>query len=423
MKKLIIIPFILITILAFNQADGLRQTVAGDTVPDFIQRFNNNFDAIMGEGTSQKPFWQIYNEWSTAHRLSVVMKDAERTNNFVMCLSPDLHSYYDGLDRLASFMGRTTAFDTVVKLWVTAGDNVYESAGIDTTDFFDLYQPLINRIGTYDVPLVYVLGNHDGNYFFTNHADSSLTKDQQRRKIMNPLYENETRITFNTPSEEDDSDGCYYFVDSHHNKIRTIFNDNTDVPEIVQGDTFKYSQNDVQAFSAEQLQWMVDTALQLPDSTWHVIVISHYRIEYKVTFDSSLYNMYRLLVDFKAQGSGNIKSISDNDYDIDYDFSTINGFDGVLVGIFYGHTHISHEYLSSGIWNICTPSITPTSTYNARDTGTTTEDAADFLVIRKDKRVFYMIRYGAGGSILTDDVGGDYGDINGDRGLNGGLTY
>lgn len=416
MKKYITLILIFSCAIANSQT---RNIAVGDTVPDFVDSYNSNMDSIMGGGTDIKPYWQIYNEWHTAHKLDVLCRDGNNDYNFILLLTPDVHTNVEGLDRVNEFIQLNNFYDDLIKGWVIAGDWTYESNAEEThQDAYDDMQSFLSRVGSYEVPLFYALGNHEGFSFYSGDTSHALSKQQQKTYIMDSLALKETNLTFNYNG--DDADGCYYFTDYTSDSMRVVVLDDYDVPQTVDADTFIYRQKFYQSFSGDQLQWMVDTALKIPSVNWHVIIINGNDIVgTNAAWDSSHYAMKEILNDFQSQGNSTVKSISDNSYNITYDFSSINGFNGELVGVFFGEDHTDQQSDAQGYWNIGTNSLETNSNNHTRNEYSTTWDNADILIVNKTLKAFYLISYGAGAHNNAAAID----NIDGDRGLDGTLTY
>ncbi|MGB4660447.1 MAG: metallophosphoesterase [Mobilitalea sp.] len=162
----------------------------------------------------------------------------------------------------------TDSHYTVNGTWEDTADNihrVHKAAGFDAIihlgDFTDgmvsakvtkdYVSMEIEDLLKNNVPLYYVLGNHDSNYFHSN--TERMTKMEQNDFYFKYIDKNINR----------NLDQAYYYVDFTKKKLRGIFLDSYDFEEKV-----KYG------FSAEELLWLRKTLDQTPEG-YPVIVFSH----------------------------------------------------------------------------------------------------------------------------------------------------
>ena len=92
--------------------------------------------------------------------------------------------------------------------------------------------------------------------------------------------------------------------------------------------------------SKAQIEWFGDVALDVPDSTWSVIVFSHYSLPYPQKFNSS-HSAMMILQAFKDKTSRHVTSLEDvpsaHKINRTFDFT---GKGGSVIGCFSGHEHI-----------------------------------------------------------------------------------
>jgi hypothetical protein len=407
MKKLLFILLVPITL------HGQTDIYTGMSVANFVATTNANLDSIPNYG---KYTWQAWNDMSCEHRLSVNLNNEDRTERFLFTHTSDIHARYDGWDRILSFITENDSINGRMKFDIVNGDLLQYSGLVPKATFLTYFDPYWERLDQYNWPIFLTIGNHDLNRDSSADTVYTITKPQQKLYVMDVMESMLSSVDFHfNPT---DADGCYYYVDYDADKIRTIMLDIYDIPEVFIGSNYKYAFPNNTCLSGLQLKWLGDSALALPASDWTAIIFSHNSLaDNYLNIDSSLADAVELLEGVLTQEIVSFDSTNvDNPYDLSFDFSSINGFDVILAGNIYGHTHESAYIKTNGVNYINSTSVAGGSQYETRITGSSTEDAADFYVLDSINKAVRIIRYGAGGA----NVGGD---MTGDRGLDNSITY
>lgn len=246
-------------------------------------------------------------------------------------------------------------------------------------------------------------GNHDGAYgasvdgvyYLYNIGGKEVYNNLFRRQALD-----RTRVF--------GGDGSYFYVDTP--KMRVIMlNGHTDGDGSVDANGYAvYNSMKHSVYGTEQLQWLADVALNVPEGT-RIILSAHQPLNYsrdgaslvgllnaynnKTTYSNSI----NLETDYWGSGVTSEYNIST----VSADFTNAKG---KVVAYFNGHIH--KDSLDTTSYSFVTASIT-TAGADVRDTnpvervaGTATETALDIVIITKDK--IYFNRLGAGANREAD---------------------
>ena len=241
-----------------------------------------------------------------------------------------------------------------------------------------------------------VLGNHDTGVGQNGGMlpNKTLTYDE-----IKSYY----RTSESQYGEVRNGDSLYGYKDYSDKKIRLIFMNSFDNPEVLNGDgTYKYNYLITSGYRQEQLEWLGNKALSLPDNSWHVIVFTHAPVPGTFWDDSSLqYNsdsFSGILKAFVMGSSFSKTDTSNSDYPVNINVSYSQK--GNLIGVVSGHIHADGMLFKDGINYIETTSSLCYSgdVSKGRVKGTATEDAWDVFSIDTARRHVDIFRFGAYGS-------------------------
>ena len=259
----------------------------------------------------------------------------------------------------------------------------------------------------------YVVGNHD-----YNHRSDFAAVGQEKSWVL--PYIDVYRI-LGKQHENDvvwgSKERMYYYKDFVEHKIRMIFLNTLDRPEVwenvdgVQKEKYTWLMN---VISTKQVDWLVDTALNFSGkadkSEWSVIICSHVTPSATAEWnDAPLYNAVVLREVSEAFVSGGTKTPSFTDTTFDgwssynkrVDFTSQGAMN--LIGWFSGHTHIDSLSKVNGVNYVNTVCGYP---YNVQDSqsmknytmtdGTYTEFGVDVCSLNKSERKLTLHRFGVG---------------------------
>ena len=194
------------------------------------------------------------------------------------------------------------------------------------------------------------------------------------------------------------------------------------MPQDVVGSDYKYTMQSATNYSQAQLTWLAETALALPSSDWHVIIFGHESLVVAADYNTSHTAVQNIIDAYAVQGTVSMNDTTEDfEFSLDIDFSVINGFDGNVIGYFYGHGHIpiiaKTTINGSQYNNIEIPSAIQSSIGYNRQLLTGASDIMTFIVVNPTDKVIYLLRYG-----LACDIEGD-GLPFGDYGIDTAITY
>ena len=200
-------------------------------------------------------------------------------------------------------------------------------------------------------------------------------------------------------------DSLYFYKDLPDKKVRIIGLNSSDGPMTTGADgNYIWDAINVHVFSAEQLSWLVEKALVLPDTSWQVAIFFHAPIgkafggwdkESTSTINSDC--LLDILTAFKNGTSTTCNSANS--------LAPITGLaadfteqgKGTIIGIFNGHFHKDMQDLSTlnGTPMIETDASL-TSQLNQARYNTINEDCWETISIDTAKRTIHCYRFGRG---------------------------
>lgn len=228
-----------------------------------------------------------------------------------------------------------------------------------------------------------VEGNHDAAY-----SDGGV--DYAGNLTLEEFYS----IFFRSQSLNDNvvfgNDGTYFYVDDVSQKIRYIGLNALDTP-------YDVNKMHVFCFRDEQIQWLVNNALEIPSDEWSVVVCSHnIPIENQkgiiVNADVLLnvFNAFKNKTSYSGDGTNATYPTS-----VNVDFTNRGGNFVCWIG---GHVHYDYLEVANGINLVTTLNDSLQIQTNApvKTQGTDTEQSFDIFTINKITRTVDVTRVGAG---------------------------
>lgn len=244
------------------------------------------------------------------------------------------------------------------------------------------------------IPAFILKGNHDQNYHASKgYKDPSLIISDAEWASM---YKNAVRDY----GEIRNGNSNYFYKDFSDKKVRLIGLDSYDLPEVVADGANKFYRFDTSGFQQDQLDWLANTALKVPDGTT-VVITSHHPIDGTLDTVTGVINhdvLLQILSDFVAGKSGSVSGTnSDVPVSVSYSF---NGA-GLIAGVLSGHRHLDSNVTKNGINFIetrCSSSALDSMIKKDRwdDAGTPLEDAFDIVSIDTTAKTIDLKRIGAG---------------------------
>lgn len=293
---------------------------------------------------------------------------------------------------------------------------------LDKSTSLGLIDTAIEAAGSYgSVPVYAVKGNHDTN------EDYKIGTDPETGKAVYSTVDRITEIEFyehaiaqsETTIVTDPANpyGGYYYVNFPKQKIRMVCLNTTEIRNDV--DIFNSTKSEFRrngSCSVEQLTWVANVALQVPDG-WAVMMIAHIPpitganvgVENETTADAPFHtrgirnaSLTSLLEAFEAKGKGSvttktfINGVAKN-VSVSYDFTSLQ--DVEFIGYFSGHVHEDSLSEYNGIHYVVVNCTTPQKRWDTsldREAGTETALSLNSFIVDRENRTVHCIKIGVG---------------------------
>ncbi|MBF7129698.1 BppU family phage baseplate upper protein [Pediococcus pentosaceus] len=263
----------------------------------------------------------------------------------------------------------------------------------------ELHDFLLTATSSAEMPAFILKGNHDVNY---NHkvAEMNLTSvitDKEWSQVYDKVAPD---------YGEKRNDGAnYFYKDFDNKKVRLIGLDTYDLPETTNDDgSMKYNRFNTSGLQQAQLNWLANTALQVPKGTT-VVISMHHPIDGTLATAPDVTKvinhdvLMQIINDFVAGKSNSISGkVSDVPVKIDYTFKGA----GTIAALLSGHFHTDGNVVKNGINFIQTRCSLGSGDNVMGDKrikeyiGTPLEDAFDIVTIDTTAKTINLKRVGAG---------------------------
>lgn len=268
-------------------------------------------------------------------------------------------------------------------------------------------------------PVLMLRGNHDDNCYGVNDGRQSVNTDPDaliNRKMWHNMVTQMAHPHAVFP--ENDPTANYFYMDVERAKVRIIFLDTDDYPEIVEADgTMRYTAYTASALSNAQLNF-VGEALNFSGkdnpSDWGVVITSHIPLDLSkeagermgitdmkicgLTAFFGILNAYRDGTSYRGSGDDwNLshapnKQAGDFAYSVDVDY-TGQG-EGEVICLVAGHTHTDNTSdIVGGVGS---------ASYGYRYITTAASGYANMIVDRKNRIIYMTKRAKRNGYVLVD---------------------
>jgi len=284
--------------------------------------------------------------------------------------------------------------DCNIPYFYNAGDFVSGMGIIDPQDLLmeiRVSKELFSRIAEKQL---LVLGNHDMAYSTYQpplYYAEFLTREELETHIFGPQRAFPNRAF---------GPGGAFYADDVPGKLRHITLNTHDTPsdEIGPDGFAVYNKFRLTGFRQDQLDWLAQVALQVPDGDWTVVLCTHESlgadpgyVYYNRELILGVIDAFRRHTAYEA--GTHYADVAGYDARVAVDFTGKGGDFAVWVG---GHTHRSGHLLQNGVLTVCSPSDSMVSARGLRLQNTPTEQAFDIFTVDKSAHKLYITRIGAG---------------------------
>lgn len=263
----------------------------------------------------------------------------------------------------------------------------------------ELHDFLLTATSSAEMPAFILKGNHDGNY---NHKVAE-------RNLASVITDKEWSQVYDKVApdygEKRNGGANYFYKDFDNKKVRLIGLDTYDLPETTNDDgSMKYNRFNTSGLQQAQLNWLANTALQVPEGTT-VVISMHHPIDGTLATSSDVTKvinhdvLMQIINDFVAGKSNSISGkVSDVPVKIDYTFKGA----GTIAALLSGHFHTDGNVVKNGVNYIQTRCSLGSGDNVIGDkrikdyVGTPLEDAFDVVTIDTAAKTIDLKRVGAG---------------------------
>ena len=280
----------------------------------------------------------------------------------------DFHTKYNSM--LSPVISKEIADKTNIGYFFSGGDFPYafgtkEECIEDTKDGIEALKTVKDSLN-----LFIVRGNHEITIKSAGETGYTAPYELTQKLIMEA----------NSDGAMAYKDKVYYYVDDDTNKIRYICTDTCDAPQKAEDEYWGVNYG----FSDEQIQWLINTALHLPNDEWYVVVMGHVPcVAGIIGYEDVLSPLATVLKDYKNKRNGEYADFTD--------------YKGNFVAYICGHNHKDlHSvedntlFISTG----CSPIFN--DDVWKREENNISEILFDVFTIDKNEKKLYAIRIGAG---------------------------
>ena len=189
----------------------------------------------------------------------------------------------------------------------------------------------------------------------------------------------QTFASHSTPASGSVPGKLYYFADDADNKIRYIILDTSE--NHLDEDAGWGVEN---GMHEEQLQWLANVALQLPDEDWAAVAVGHIPCtEELCRFKGNLDSLRIIMEAFKNKTS--------------CDYADFTNVKGELVAYLCGHTHRDASAFTNGLLHVNTGCDAYCKDDGiSRDVGRTENTLFDIFILDRQEKTLRTLRVGAG---------------------------
>ncbi|WP_285298931.1 metallophosphoesterase [Lactiplantibacillus plantarum] len=255
---------------------------------------------------------------------------------------------------------------------------------------------LANRVAA-GTDVYYVFGNHDNGVGQNgNNTPDTCLSDAE----IKAYYRTADKVY----GETRDGDSLYGYKDYNDKKVRLIWLNSFDLPYTLNRDgTYEYDFLTQSGYQNQQLTWLANQALKVPDNSWQVMIFTHCPLPgtFEVAAGQaqlSQYNSDVLIGIINAFQSGTKYSLTDasRTFPINVTCDYTSQGKAVVIGLFNGHIHRDGQMTYDGINCIETAASLCSSRNPGSIKDTIAEDCWDIFSVDTANRKIHAYRFGYG---------------------------
>lgn len=255
---------------------------------------------------------------------------------------------------------------------------------------------LANRVAA-GTDVYYVFGNHDNGVGQNgNNTPDTCLSDAE----IKAYYRTADKVY----GETRDGDSLYGYKDYSDKKVRLIWLNSFDLPYTLNSDgTYEYDFLTQSGYQNQQLTWLANQALKVPDNNWQVMIFTHCPLPgtFEVAAGQpqlSQYNSDVLIGIINAFQSGTKYSQADasRTFPINVTCDYTSQGKAIVIGLFNGHIHRDGQMTYDGINCIETAASLCSSLNPGRIKDTIAEDCWDIFSVDTANRKIHAYRFGYG---------------------------
>ncbi|WP_265489813.1 metallophosphoesterase family protein [Lactiplantibacillus plantarum] len=255
---------------------------------------------------------------------------------------------------------------------------------------------LANRVAA-GTDVYYVFGNHDNGVGQNgNNTPDTCLSDAE----IKAYYRTADKVY----GETRDGDSLYGYKDYNDKKVRLIWLNSFDLPYTLNSDgTYEYDFLTQSGYQNQQLNWLANQALKVPDNSWQVMIFTHCPLPgtFEVAAGQpqlSQYNSDVLIGIINAFQSGTKYSQADagRTFPINVTCDYTSQGKAIVIGLFNGHIHRDGQMTYDGINCIETAASLCSSLNPGRIKDTIAEDCWDIFSVDTANRKIHAYRFGYG---------------------------
>lgn len=255
---------------------------------------------------------------------------------------------------------------------------------------------LANRVAA-GTDVYYVFGNHDNGVGQNgNNTPDTCLSDAE----IKAYYRTADKVY----GETRDGDSLYGYKDYNDKKVRLIWLNSFDLPYTLNSDgTYEYDFLTQSGYQNQQLTWLANQALKVPDNSWQVMIFTHCPLPgtFEVAAGQaqlSQYNSDVLIGIINAFQSGTKYSLTDasRTFPINVTCDYTSQGKAVVIGLFNGHIHRDGQMTYDGINCIETAASLCSSRNPGSIKDTIAEDCWDIFSVDTANRKIHAYRFGYG---------------------------